>query len=46
MKTKIISNEYNENVEIVILLSKENMKIIQSKCILDKVNILEENILL
>ena len=46
MKTKIISNEYNENVEIVILLSKENMKIIQSNCILDKVNILEENILL
>ena len=46
MKTKIISNEYNENVEIILIISEENMKILQSKCELNRVCILEENILL
>ena len=46
MKTKIISNEYNENVEIVFIISEENMKLLQSKCTLSKINILEKKILL
>lgn len=46
IKTKIISNEYNENVEIVLIISEENMKILQSKCTLNKVEIIEKDILL
>lgn len=46
MKTKIISNEYNENVEIEFIISKENMKILKNKISFNKLEILEENVLI
>lgn len=46
IKTKIISNEYNENVEIELIISEENMKTMQKKCSLNKVEITEKDLLL
>lgn len=46
MKKKIISNEYNENIEIILIISEENMKLLQNKCTLNNVETIEENILL
>lgn len=46
LKTKIISNEYNEDIEIILIISEENMKVLQNKCTLNNVEIIEENILL
>lgn len=46
IKTKIISNEYNENVEIELIISEENMKTMQKKCSLNKIEITEKDLLL
>lgn len=46
IKAKIIDYEYNENIKIELITSKENMEILQNNCTFTKKEIIEEDILI
>ena len=46
MKTKIVSSEYNESIEMEIIISNENMQKLKDIISFKRNEILEENVLI